>query len=265
MGTFRYVVKMSEGGKGKGRQWTNTFHINAGATVADADVKTASDSLVAAIRQALVADARIDQVTVKDPSNDGGGYDPAKVKVIPYDEAGSKVTQGSALEVKEVVVRLRGECGTGRSGHNAIRMLLLDTEAKAGTDGEPTAPGTPSGVADMVTALNAMIAGGTDFRKYGKRKSGATTDISITNWTYDGIGARSSHSRHRKRGGSTSPSGWVQSAKNILDDVLRLTGSYQLAKAGSAALKALPVSEAVAAIETGANAALEVLPELALL
>jgi len=259
MPTFRFTVRSGVTGSSTRGKWSNVFHIAIANTIDSEDVHAAAVALVDALRHVTADTVTFFSVTVKDPAQDGSGYDATKVRSIAVNLTGSKVTGVTGVEPKEIVVKLKGNCASGRPGHTSLRMALLDDEIVAGGEGEPFNAAAVSGGADTVTALNALIAGGTEFHAYARTKSHGVSDRAITAWSLAGVGARTAR-RHRKRKTlGSNPHTWTSDAIEALKDGLKVIGGYTVAKTVLPALEAPAIDTAVAALGAAAG---DLLPEL---
>jgi len=261
MPTYRFTVRYGVAGSAVKSGWTNVFHIAIADVITSAAIVAAADALVGALRKTTLDSVTLRSVTVKDPASDGAGYDATKVRTIAYNQAGQKLVGVAFGEPKQIVVKLQGNAESGRAAHNALRMAILDSESTAGGDGNPSAAGEPSGVADTIVELNDMIAAGTEFHAYSKLKSGAVSDRNITSFSYAGVGARTARRAHKKRGTGSKPSNWISDAKSLIETAIQLGGNYALAKEAVAALRTPALEAAVPALTEAAET---ILPLLAL-
>jgi len=262
MPTYRFVVKAGVTGSSTRGLWANVFHIAIANTIDSADIQTAADGLIAALRKVTLDTVTFYSVTVKDPTQDGHGYDAAKVRSLPYNLVGQKVTAAGAGEPKEIIVRFRGKTTSGRPGHFSLRLAVLDSEVVAGGEGEPFAAGGAAGSADTAAALNALIAGGTEFHAYSKLKSGAVSDRAITEFEFQKVGARTARRHHKKKAVGTNPKTWLPEVLDWLKQGLQVAGGYTVAKTISAELATPALEAGVPALEAAVE---ELVPVLAAL
>jgi len=259
MPTYRFVVRTGMTGSSNRGKWSNVFHIAIADGISSESVATAASDLVSALRHVTLDTVTFYSVTVKDPTQDGSGYDASKVRSIPINLTGTKVTGVDAGEPKEIVVKLKAQAASGRPGHVSLRLALLDSEIVAGTEGEPFNAAAVSGGSTTVDALNALIAGGTEFHVYSKLKSGTVSDRAVVAWSQGGVGARTAR-RHRKRKNiGSNPHTWTSDAIEALKDGLKVIGGYTVAKTVLPALEAPAIDTAVAALGAAAG---DLLPEL---
>jgi hypothetical protein len=227
--TWKFIVSYSIGGGVGSGKWQNVFHINNDHLLTAPGMQTDVDALVSAIRPSLLSTVTIQQVTVKDPLQEGQGYDPAKVKSFGVGLNGTKLIGAAQADIKQITTFYRMSAASGRPGRLMLRMAVLDGEAYAGGDGSPSSAGAPSGAAELAAALNALIAGGTDLRKYGKRKSGEITDASVTAVSYGGVRHRTA-TRYKKRDPKKVPKTPQGLGDLVLRSVSPLYNSLSLAQ-----------------------------------
>lgn len=259
MPLYKVTVKYSVGSAANARIFTNVFHIQSGNAITSDTLKTADiDPLAAALRAVLVDTCYLKTIVVHDTAYDGEKYHPEGTRPFKYNQQGQKATGTNGSDIKEVVVNLAATGASGRPGGNKFRMFTLETEVVAGPDGEPSAPGTPSGVAALVAALNGLIGNGIDFQIYSRKKGQAPVTRSVVSYVYTGVSARKTTAKRRKKKVTNSLAEWTGDLKTVLETIAQAAASYTLIKETLPAL-AKPIASTVMPLLEGASSELPAL------